>query len=154
MAWHASSAIAAELVGKVIAVADGDTVTILDADMLKHRIRLSGIDAPEKRQAFSQRSKQALSQAVFNRTVTVEWSKRDRYGRLVGKLILPDGRDANLRQIELGMAWHYKAYAEEQNVIDRSDYATAEDRAREFHVGLWSDLAPVPPWEFRKAARP
>lgn len=112
-------ACAEELAGRVVGVADGDTITMLDQERHEHKIRLAGIDAPEKHQAFGQRSKQALSDAVFNRMVTVDWSKRDKYGRLVGKIFLPGGVDANLRQIELGLAWHYRAYEREQLLADR-----------------------------------
>lgn len=143
------SVYAAELVGRVISVTDGDTVTLLDRDNKAHKIRLAGIDAPEKRQAFGQRSKEALSDAVFDRNVTVVWSKRDKYGRLVGKIILPDGSDANLRQIELGLAWHYKRYEREQSTQDRHDYAKAELQARQARVGLWLEPQSVPPWEYR-----
>jgi endonuclease YncB( thermonuclease family) len=75
-------------------------------------IRLSGIDAPEKAQPFGQRSKESLSSLVFDKAVTVEWSKRDKYGRIVGKVLI-DGTDANLEQIKAGMAWFYRRYAKE-----------------------------------------
>lgn len=101
--------------GRVVAVADGDTITVLDADRVAHRIRLGGIDAPEKRQAFGTRSKQSLSDIVFNRAVTVETGKTDRYGREIGK-ILVDGADANLQQVQRGFAWHYKTYEREQSL--------------------------------------
>lgn len=86
---------AEELQGVIVGVADGDTVTVLDADRVEHKIRLAGIDAPERRQAFGARSRQALASRVFKRTVTVDWHKRDRYGRLVGK-VLVDDQDAGL----------------------------------------------------------
>lgn len=92
------------LSGRVVAVADGDTVTVLNAERVQHRIRLSGIDSPERRQAFSNRSKQAFSDMVFQRQVEVHWTKRDQYGRIVGKLVI-DGQDANLTMLEQGMAW-------------------------------------------------
>lgn len=138
------------MVSFVIAVSDGDTVTVLDAVKAQHKIRLSGIDAPEKKQPYGQRSKQSLSGLVFNQRVTVEWNKRDRYGRIVGKVVLPSGADANLQQIKRGMAWHYKAYEREQTPKDRVAYSGAERAAREARVGLWQDAQAVPPWEFRK----
>lgn len=141
---------AAELIGRVVGVTDGDTLTVIDQEKRTHKIRLTGIDAPEKRQAFGQRSKQGLSDAVFDHTVTVDWSKRDRYGRLIGKILLHNGADVNLRQIELGLAWHYKAYEQEQVSQDRQAYAMAERQARQIRAGLWSDPQPTPPWEYRR----
>jgi endonuclease YncB( thermonuclease family) len=122
--------------------------TVLDSTKTQHKIRLAGIDAPEKKQAFGQRSKESLSDLVFNREVQVETTKRDRYGREIGKVQV-DGLDANLEQIKRGMAWHYKAYQREQSVLDRQSYAEAEEVARGARVGLWKDDQPVPPWDFR-----
>lgn len=136
------------ITGRVVSIADGDTITVLDATKTQHKIRLAGIDAPEKAQAFGQRSKESLSDLVFDQTVTVETTKRDRYGRSVGT-VLVDGLDANLEQIKRGMAWHYKAYAREQPPQDRLAYAEAEEVARGARVGLWRDVQPVPPWDFR-----
>ena len=89
--------------GRVVAIADGDTITVLDADRVQHRIRLGGIDAPEKGQAFGTRSKESLSDLVFSKAVTVETGKMDRYGREIGK-VLVDGLDANLQQVSRGFA--------------------------------------------------
>ena len=134
--------------GRVVGVADGDTITVLDADKTQHRIRLSGIDAPEKKQPFGQRSKQSLSDLVFSKSVAVETTKRDRYGREVGKVLI-EGVDANLVQVQRGFAWHYKAYQREQSPQDRVLYSDAEAIARRDRVGLWRDDTPQPPWEFR-----
>jgi endonuclease YncB( thermonuclease family) len=135
--------------GRVVGVADGDTVTVLDASRQQHKIRLMGIDAPEKKMPFGNRSKQSLSDLVFDRQVQVEYNKKDRYGRTLGKIIV-DGVDANLAQIKAGMAWHYKQYQREQSVEDRAAYAQAEEEARASKRGLWKDAGPVPPWEWRK----
>lgn len=143
LATHAET-----ITGRVVAIADGDTITVLDAAKTQHKIRLAGIDAPEKAQAFGQRSKESLSDLVFDQAVTVETTKRDRYGRSVGT-VLVDGLDANLEQIKRGMAWHYKAYEREQSPQERQDYAKAEEVARGARVGLWKDAQPVPPWDFR-----
>ena len=145
----ATSAHAATITGTVVSVADGDTITVLDATKTQHKIRLTGIDAPEKAQAFGQRSKQSLSDLVYLKQVTVETDKKDRYGRNLGKVLI-DGKDVNLMQIERGFAWHYKAYELDQSVVDRMVYADAEDAARASRVGLWADAKPVPPWEFRR----
>lgn len=141
---------AATLEGKVVGISDGDTLTVL-VDRREVKVRVAGIDAPEKKQAFGQRSKENLSDCAFDKAVSVEWSKTDRYGRTIGKVIA-GGVDCGLRQIELGMAWHYKAYAKEQSATDRADYAQAESQAMARKAGLWSDPHPIPPWEFRHTA--
>ena len=141
-----------ELTGRIVSIADGDTVTLLDADKRQHKIRLSGIDAPERKQAFGTRSRQHLGELVFGKQVTADCSKTDRYKRAICKLEV-DGLDANLAQIEAGMAWHYMAYEREQNLLDRWRYAKAEDSARDLRRGLWADRAPLAPWDFRKAKR-
>ncbi|MDO8926470.1 MAG: thermonuclease family protein [Sideroxyarcus sp.] len=140
------------LQGRVVAVTDGDTVKVLDASNTQWKIRLMGIDAPEKKQAFGARSKANLSDLVFGKTVTVEYSKTDRYGRTVGK-ILVNGVDANLEQVKAGMAWHYKKYAKEQPFADRETYAEAEERSRAAQRGLWHDAESVPPWDWRKSKK-
>lgn len=140
---------AATLQGKVIGVADGDTVTLLDAQKNQHKIRLQGIDAPEKAQAFGNKSKQSLHEMVHGKEVFVDVQKKDIYGRSVGK-ILVNQTDACLEQIKRGMAWHYKQYANEQSPEDRDVYAQAESTARAQSLGLWKDKSPTPPWEFRK----
>jgi endonuclease YncB( thermonuclease family) len=128
---------------------DGDTVTVLDAQQRRHRIRLLGIDAPEQNQAFGQKSKQSLSEQVFGHEVTVESTHKDRFDRLVGKLWLQDV-DVNLVQIQRGMAWHFKHYARDQLPADRSRYDHAEQQARQARLGLWQDTDPMPPWQFRR----
>jgi endonuclease YncB( thermonuclease family) len=136
------------LLGKVIHVADGDTITVLDESHTQHRIRLSGIDAPESKQAFGHVSRQSLVDQVAGQAVAVQWLKTDKYGRKVGKVVL-DGRDINLEQIRRGLAWHYKHYESEQSTADRKAYADAEEQARAAQTGLWRDASPLPPWEFR-----
>jgi endonuclease YncB( thermonuclease family) len=143
---------AAEVSGRVVGVADGDTVTVLDTTKTQHKVRLQGIDAPEKAQAFGQRSKEYLSDQVFGRQVTVQYDKRDRYGRLVGTVFLA-GVDVNVRQVTAGMAWHYKQYQQEQSPAARQAYAAAEEEARRAQRGLWRDADPVPPWEHRRSRR-
>ncbi len=145
----ACTAYAETITGRVVGVADGDTITVLDANKVQHKIRLAGIDAPEKKQAFGNRSKESLSELAFNKTVNVETGKRDRYGRQIGK-VLVDGRDVNLVQVERGMAWFYRLYQREQSPNDRRLYEAAEDAAKAGKRGLWRDAAPVPPWEFRR----
>lgn len=139
----------AELIGKVIKVTDGDTITILDVNKTKYKIRLSGIDAPEKKQAFGKVSKQSLSEMVAGKIVSVDYNKRDRYGRIVGK-VLYKNVDINLEQIKRGLAWHYKKYEREQDVEDRAIYAHQEYLALKNRVGLWADDNSIPPWDYRK----
>ncbi len=143
---------AASFVGKVVGVTDGDTITVLDAANVQYKIRLAGIDAPEKSQAFGQRSKEHMSMLVFGKTVEVIWNKTDRYGRTIGKVIVA-GQDANLDQIRAGLAWHYRAYEKEQAPADRAAYAQAETEARTRHAGLWQDANPTPPWDYRRGQR-
>ena len=141
------------LLGKVINVADGDTITVLDNTNTQHKIRLTGIDAPEKRQAFGNVSKQSLADMVAGQSVAVEWVKADRYGRKLGKVLLA-GLDCNLVQVKRGLAWHYKQYQREQSPADQQIYSAAEIEARQGQAGLWRDAAPVPPWEFRHKVTP
>lgn len=140
------------LQGVVVAVQDGDTLTVLDSFKSQHIVRLAGIDAPEKGQPYGNRSKEGLSNLTYMRQALVEWHKRDRYGRVVGKVIV-EGRDINLAQVASGLAWHYVAYAKEQAQIDRVQYADAEAEARARHTGLWADSAPTAPWNYRRAKR-
>ncbi len=138
---------AGTLSGEVVGVTDGDTITLVDREKRQVKVRLAGIDAPEKRQPFGQKSKASLSELAYRKTVIVITGKTDRYGRVVGKL-LADGHDVNLEQVRRGMAWHYKAYEREQPAADRVAYAAAEDSARSLERGLWSMPGAQPPWEF------
>jgi endonuclease YncB( thermonuclease family) len=140
---------AATLQGKVVSVADGDTITVLDSQKTQHKIRLQGIDAPERAQAFGNKSKQSLHEMVHGKQVTVDYQKKDKYGRVVGKILL-NNTDVCLEQLKRGMAWHYKQYANEQPKEDRETYSLAEQQAKTELKGLWKDKQPVPPWEFRK----
>jgi endonuclease YncB( thermonuclease family) len=142
----------AALLAIFVGVSDGDTVTALTAGKEQMKIRLSGIDAPESRQPFGQRSKQSLSNLVYGKEVDLTCGKVDRYKRHIC-LIRVDGRDANLEQIKQGMAWHYKAYAREQPTAERDLYAAEEMRAKNASMGLWREPDPVPPWDWRKQQR-
>lgn len=151
-ALWAPAAFAVVLTGEVVGVADGDTITLLIADQVRHRIRVDGIDAPERTQPYSQVSKRSLSDMVYRQQVTADCTKRDRYGRDVCKVMI-DGRDVGLVQIQRGLAWHFKRYAGEQVPEDRRAYSEAEAEARAARRGLWRDAEPVAPWEFRAAKR-
>lgn len=138
--------------GRVVAVADGDTITVLDNTNTQHKIRLAGIDAPEKKQAFGNVSKKSLSDLVYGKQVEVDWQKQDRYGRTVGKVII-NGLDANLEQIKRGMAWFYSKCQNELVLDDRLSYLRAHESAQAGRVGLWADKEPITPWNFRKAKK-
>ena len=129
-------------------MSDGDTITVLDASKVQHKVRLAGIDAPEKGQAFGNRSKENLSRLAFDKTVAAHCHKKDRYGWAVCK-VMRGATDANLEQVRAGMAWWYREYAKEQSPEDRVSYAVAEEHARAGRIGLWKDAKPVPPWEWR-----
>lgn len=139
----------------VIRITDGDTITVLDDNDASHEIRLQGIDAPERKQAYGQESLAHLARLLAGKQVTLEWRKTDRNKRLVAK-VLVDGTDACLDQIKAGFAWHFKRYENEQTVEDRQLYDQAEHDARAGKLGLWQDADPTPPWDFRdkSATRP
>jgi endonuclease YncB( thermonuclease family) len=141
--------VCAELIsGRVVAISDGDTITVLDRSNTPHKIRLMGIDAPEKSQSYGNISKSNLSDLIYLKSVEVVWEKKDRYNRIIGKVNL-NNIDICLQQIRSGLAWHYKKYAYEQNSADRTLYSEAENSAKLSKLGLWKDMNPVPPWDFR-----
>ena len=152
-----SPAYAATLVGIVVGITDGDTITVLDAERQQHKVRLSGIDAPEKAQPFGQRAKQNLSRLVFKKEVAVDWTKRDRYGRIVGKVMVqpsdcptcPKTLDAGQAQLSVGLAWWYRKYSKDQPPEERGRYESEEQEAKARRVGLWQDSDAMPPWEWR-----
>ena len=139
---------AEEIRGRVVSVADGDTLTVLDASNRQHRVRLNGIDAPETKQAFSQVSKRNLSTLVFGKDVVVTWQKTDQYGRLVGTVHLGTS-DTSLEQLRAGLAWYFRRYERDVAPNLRPVYEAAEAEARAAKRGLWQDTAPQPPWAFR-----
>ncbi|HEX7811467.1 MAG TPA: thermonuclease family protein [Burkholderiales bacterium] len=145
-------ALAAQLQGRVVGVSDGDTITLLTREQRQFKIRLSGIDAPEKKQAFGAFAKESLSRQVFGRPVVVEWSKIDRYGRIVGKIEI-GGTDVNLEQVREGSAWVYLQYLKELPEADRKRYLAAEQQAKDERRGLWRDRDPEPPWQWRRDRR-
>lgn len=130
-----------ELTGKIVSVTDGDTVKVL-VGKETITIRLEGIDAPESRQSFGNKAKQALSDLVFGKEVTVRKTGEDRYGRTLGYVLVGE-MDANARMVEEGWAWHFKKYNDEEHL------AKLEEAARSAKRGLWADADPLPPWEYR-----
>ncbi len=151
----------ADIDGKVVGVSDGDTIKVLDANNVLYKIRLTGIDAPEKAQPFGMASRDHLASMVAGKVVRVESSKTDRYGRLLGKVWVqprdcPDcARTLNVNhaQILSGMAWWYQYYAHEQPQEDRERYKSAVAEARAKKLGLWSEAGAIPPWAWRRGQR-
>ena len=141
------------LSGEVVSVADGDTITLLDADKKQYKLRLAYIDAPEKAMPFGQDAKTNLSNLVFKQKITAHIDDVDRYGRGVARISKAE-QDINLAQVNAGMAWHYTVYAKKtQTKSDFSRYAEAHRRAQSQRIGLWQQKNPTPPWDWRKAAR-
>lgn len=140
------------LIGRVVGVTDGDTITVLDDTNNQYKIRLAGIDAPEKKQAFGNASKKSLSDMVYGKRVDVDWHKQDQYGRIVGKVLI-NGIDANLEQVNRGMAWFYRKYQNELVLNDRLAYLHAEEYAQKNSIGLWFDAEVMAPWAFRAEKR-
>lgn len=137
--------------GKVVDLGWGDSLTVLDAKNKQHRVRLLGIDAPEKEQAFGPAARQKLSAMVFGKAVIVKYQKMDRNERALGKVTL-GALDINLEMLKAGLAWYYQNDRDLPE-SDRPLYSGAEREARAAGRGLWKDEAPVSPWEFRQARR-
>ena len=163
LAFAGTAAGSQALDGRVVSIEDGDTVTILDAGNVQHRVRLAGIDAPERGQQGAQRSRESLAALVYEQPVRVASHKRDPYGRIVGTLwVAPPGApcrgrpecpatlDAGLAQLQAGRAWWFRRYAAEQRVEERASYEAAERDARARRIGLWRSGTAVPPWEWRR----
>ena len=141
-----------ELRGHVVHVADGDSIVVIDAQNRRRRVRLAGIDAPEKGQPYANRSRNHLASLVRRKVVIVRWHKRDDYHRLVG-VVFVKGRDINLEQVQVGLAWWYRAYAAEQTAQERRMYERAERLAQRKRRGLWAEHEPVAPWDWRRGKR-
>ena len=143
-----------------VAVTDGDTIKVLDDNDTEHRVRLTGINAPERGQPYGTASTNYLA-SMAGKPVLVESSKNDRYGRVLGKVWVQPADcpscgktlDANHAQILAGMAWWYRYYANEQSEEDRGRYESAEDEARARKWGLWADPNPIEPYDWRKGVR-
>ena len=136
-----------QFTGKVVGISDGDTISVLREGKAV-KVRLHGVDTPEKAQAFGTQARKFTGDMVFQQTVTVIVHDTDRYGRLVGEVLLPDGRSLNQELVKAGMAWWYRQYAPNDTTL-----AQLEAEARTAKRGLWADANPVPPWEWRKGQR-
>ena len=149
-------ALAADLEGRVVAIVDGDTLDLLTAEQRTVRVRLAEIDAPEHRQAFGTRAREALSDLAFGKAARVELVDRDRWGRIVGRVYVGVFREPGATPIELeinsdlvrqGFAWVFRKYRHRPALLELETDAKANRR------GLWADVAPVPPWEWRRARK-
>lgn len=135
---------ATEFTGPVVSILDGDTIKVLHNNRAE-RIRLNGIDCPEKGQAFGKRAKQAASALVFGKEVTLQTHGKDKYARTIADVLLPDGTNVNHELVKEGWCWWYRKYAPGNVILEE-----LERRARGAGLGLWADPAPIPPWEWRK----
>jgi endonuclease YncB( thermonuclease family) len=137
-----SSAAFADFSGRVVGVSDGDTIKVMHNGRAE-KIRLNGIDCPEKTQPFGHKAKQFTSAMVFGKEVTVQVKDTDKYGRTVADVILPDGRSLNRELVAAGLAWWYRKYSKDESLRQLEADAQAARR------GLWADPDPMPPWEWR-----
>ncbi|WON72891.1 thermonuclease family protein [Nitrosospira sp. Is2] len=126
--------------GRVVGIADGDTLTVLTASKQQHRIRLAEIDAPEKSQPFGSKSKQSLSDLCFGKEAEISSRVKDRYQRIVARVKCA-GVDANAEQVSRGMAWVYRRYAKDHDLYVLEHVAKVEK------LGLWAGSSPTPPWQ-------
>ncbi|MDG1454006.1 MAG: thermonuclease family protein [Methylophilaceae bacterium] len=133
------------LIGKVVGVSDGDTITILDSEKKQTKIRLNEIDTPEAGQPYGNKAKQELSDLIYGKTVNIIAAKKDRYGRTLGRVYLNE-LDVNSELIKRGAAWVYRQYSKDKTLL------FLESEARSNKLGLWSlsESERVPPWEWRK----
>ncbi len=147
--------------GKVVRVSDGDTLVVLEelgvspkgqggGVVRQVKIRLDGIDAPEKSQPFGTFCRKKLSDKVAGKRVQVHVRKLDRYGRSLGRIEAPGMANVNLDQVKEGCAWFYRQYAREHSEAERRAFETAESLAKRQGLGLWKDKNPTPPWDFRR----
>jgi len=128
---------------KVVGISDGDTFTCVNDDNLQLKIRINGIDAPEKKQAFGNKSKELLSSLIFGKRINIDVQSKDGYGRYIAYVYSPEGKDVALLMLHEGMAWHFTKY--DNNKV----YSDAENVARKAKRGLWSESSPIAPWDFR-----
>ncbi|WP_299386780.1 thermonuclease family protein [uncultured Lacinutrix sp.] len=131
------------LLGKVVGIMDGDTFKLLTKDSTVVKVRLANIDCPEKKQSFSTKAKDFVSEAIFNKHVTVQVLKKDRYRRLIANVFYGDSINLNHQLVKKGLAWHYVKYSKDTIL------QSLEDNAKKDKVGLWQDLNAISPWQWR-----
>lgn len=133
--------------GNIVRVSDGDTVVLLDSTNTQHRIRLDGIDCPEKGQPYGSKATQFVKDVTSkSKYVTIQWEKKDRYGRLLGYLTV-DGVNVNKELLQNGLAWHYKYFNKDKELAD------LEQQAKDKKLNLWSQPNPIEPYHWRKGKR-
>jgi micrococcal nuclease len=137
------TSLAADFAARVVGISDGDTISVMH-DGRAEKVRLNGVDCPEKWQAFGQRAKQFTSKLAFGKDVTVKTFSYDKYGRTIGDVVLPDGRILSQELVRAGLAWWYEKYSKDTTLRDLEAEARAAKR------GLWVYPDPVPPWEWRR----
>lgn len=133
--------------GEVVSVLDGDTIDVLHNGKAE-RIRLHGIDCPEKGQPYGNQAKRATSTLIFAQHVTLQIHGRDKYGRILAEVLLADGTNVNHTLVKDGWCWWYRKYAPNDTTFEQ-----LEREAIEAGRGLWVDPEPLPPWEYRKLRR-
>jgi len=131
------------IIGKVVSIIDGDTFKLLSKDSIQIKVRLANIDCPEKKQPFSTKAKQFVSDAIFSKTVTINVLKKDRYRRYISNVIYNDSLILNYELVKQGLAWHYVKYSKD-TVLQK-----LEDEAKLKRIGLWQDKNPIAPWNWR-----
>ncbi|WP_298499817.1 thermonuclease family protein [uncultured Algibacter sp.] len=133
--------------GKVVAITDGDTFKLLTKDSILIKVRVANIDCPERKQPFSNKSKQFTSNAIFGKKIIIKELSKDRYGRSIANVIYNDSLNLSQELIKYGLAWHYVKYSKD------SILQSLEDNARNNKIGLWQDPTSIPPWEWRANKR-
>jgi micrococcal nuclease len=147
VAAYLTAASPSEVAGTVVAITDGDTITVLQ-DGIPERVRLHRIDCPERKQAFYGEAKRYAAELAFGTSVVVRIKGHDRWKRPIGEVILPHGRVLNHELVRAGFAWWFRKYA-----IGDTTLQSLEDEARTAKRGLWADPNPVSPWDFRTKSR-
>jgi endonuclease YncB( thermonuclease family) len=141
-----AAAVETKFTGKAVSFHDGDTLTVLDATNVQRKVRLQGIDAPQRGQPFGNVARDRLAALTMGKAVTVHDDGRDKWGRTLGRIEV-EGQDVNRQMVVEGLAWHYVRYSKSKEL------AAAEIAARAWKRGLWADAKPVPPWEWRATER-
>ena len=145
--WLALPAFAVDFTGQVVGVVDGDTIDVLHNGKGK-RVRLYGIDCPEKKQPYGKKAKWFTSDLAFRKIVTVIVKARDRYGRMIGEVILPNGKSLNRELVRAGYAWWYRTYTPKD-----IELMNLQKTSKGLNAGLWAGAKPIAPWEFRRNGR-
>ncbi|PIQ99754.1 MAG: hypothetical protein COV66_09080 [Nitrospinae bacterium CG11_big_fil_rev_8_21_14_0_20_45_15] len=131
--------------GKVIAVSSGDNITILSDNDIIHKIRLANIDAPELKQPFGRQSRNFTEELAMDMRVRVNYQIKDYHNRLIGDVVLPNGKLLNEEMIRYGYAWHYRVKRPPSQIFSNLEYQAWKNK-----LGLWVQDKPIPPWEFRR----